>query len=306
MPALPITDPQLVRRLRMDDAQFLAYLQDLAASLGRREYTPAAYARALGYPWQRPARSYLLADGEVTLLERLGRPERERLLAVHTGPGADGRLPLLAFGSNGAPGALRLKFAHLGPRDREILVLAGALHDFDVGPSAHPTLYGALPATLFPSPGTAVRAAVLWVTPAQLVQLTWSEISYRLGWLEGARFVADEAAALDRPLLAFVSRLGTLAVDGAPVALAAVPATGRTAPALSQEQALAAAARLALGPEGAAEALVRRMLEDAGGFVRDVGPAIRAAGVPFRDPRFVPYPGPGDAVDAVAPGSAPG
>ena len=98
--------------------------------------------------------------------------------------GAGERLPVLAIGSNAAPEVLERKFAHFPEEeDRAVLALTGRLHDFDVGFAAQPALYGSMPATLFPSPGTAVAATVLWVTPAQLTQLVWSEISYRLGRL---------------------------------------------------------------------------------------------------------------------------
>jgi hypothetical protein len=286
----PIDEPVLLRRLALTDAEFAAHLLELAAQMGPREHTAKAYARALGYPWERPARSYLLAGGEVTLLQELDAAQQADVLTAHTGP-ASARLPLLAFGSNAAPATLRLKFGHFeaGP-DRDVLVLAGALHGFDVGAAAHPTLYGALPATLFESPGTAVRAALLWVTPAQFVQLTWSELTYRLGRLDGVRFAADEDGADATGVLAYVSRLGTFCPDGQPAALAAIPATGRTAPALTQEQLLDAAAGLAFGPGATAERVVRGMFEDAAGFIRDIGPAIRAAGRPFAAPAFRPYP----------------
>ena len=70
-------------------------------------------------------------------------------------------------------------------------MLAGDLHDFDVGPAAYPTAYASFPATLFVSPGTALRASVLWVTPVQLTALTWTEVSYRLGRLAPIRFEPD-------------------------------------------------------------------------------------------------------------------
>ena len=54
--------------------------------------------------------------------------------------------------------------------DRAVLALAGRLWDFDVGAAAQPALYGSMPATLFPSPGTAVGTTLLWVTPAQFTE----------------------------------------------------------------------------------------------------------------------------------------
>ena len=69
-------------------------------------------------------------------------------------------------------------------------------------------MYGSMPATLFPSPGTAVGATVLWVTPTQFTQLAWSEITYRLGRLR-ARFDVEESADGFEEVLVFVSRFGT-------------------------------------------------------------------------------------------------
>ena len=86
------------------------------------------------------------------------------------------------------PERLALKFKELPEDERDLLVLAGTLHDFDVGAAPMPAFYGALPATVFPSPGAAVRASVLWVSDVQLTALAWSELSYWLGRLDGVRF----------------------------------------------------------------------------------------------------------------------
>src|SRR6266540_2645178 len=44
-------------------------------------------------------------------------------------------------------------------------------------------------------------------------------------------------------------RLGSFCIDDAPVALGAIPASGRTAAALTQEEVLDAAARMVIGPD---------------------------------------------------------
>ena len=258
-----ITEPELLERLTMDDRQFGAYVASLLAALPPRTYEAAYLTRAIGYPWSRPEGSFMVSDGKVTLLEGMGAEERDRSIRHFTAAEA-GRLPVIAIGSNAAPKVLETKFAHFpGEEDRVVLALTGSLHDFDVGVAAQPALYGSMPATIFPSPGTAVRATVLWVTPAQFTQLAWSEISYRLGRLR-ARFEVDESDTELDEVLVFVSRFGAFCVDGEPVALAAVPATGRTARSLTQEQALDAAAALAIGPQATAEMLVRAIFEDLG------------------------------------------
>ena len=285
---LPITDPQLLERLAMDDRRFGEYVRGMVGDLPRREYGDGALALALGYPWERPAVSYRLTDTAVDLLEEMSPAERDAAIAEYSGGGGE-RLPLLAIGSNGAPDVLRRKFAHFpDSADRAVLALTGRLHEFDVGFAAQPALYGSLPATLFPSAGTAVATTLLWVTPAQFTQLAWSELSYRLGRLD-TRFEVEEGGAVFDQVLAFVSRFGAFQVDGDPVALAAVPAERRRARALTQEQALDAAAVLALGPEANAEALVRAIFEDLPGLVPSIVETVNPEGLPFASERWTPF-----------------
>ncbi len=286
----PIADAELHARLALGDEAFGDLLRRFTSALGRREFGDAVYAHALGYPWRRPPRSYLLTGEDVTLLEALPAGERERLLDAARGD----RWPLLAFGSNGAPERLAAKLAHLPVAQRRVPVVGGELHDFDVGASAHPALYGAMPATLVPSPGTAVRAAVLWVTPEQLTALTWTEVSYAFGRLDGIRFDPDFDAPAVTRVLAFASRLGAHRVDGEAVALAAVPARGRSASAWTQERLLDQVAALALGAGACARDLVRALMEDFGAVSATVAPLLRATAQPFASPRWTPLPQPGD------------
>jgi hypothetical protein len=282
----PIAEQELLDRLAMDDRQFEEYVRALLAAVPPRLYEASALELAVGYPWTRPDGSYLLNGAEAESLEDLAAGERERVIDRFAS-GVTGRLPVLAIGSNGAPEQLERKFAHFREEDRTVLALTGRLHDFDVGVAPQPTMYGSMPATLFPSPGTEVCATVLWVTPTQFTQLTWSELSYRLGKLR-TRFEVDEGDTHFDEVLVFVSRFGTFCVEGRPVALAAVPARGRTAAALTQEQLLDAAAALALGPNANAEKLVRTIFEDLGG----IGPkfaAVHESSVPFESERWTPF-----------------
>lgn len=282
-----ITEPGLLERLALDDAGFDAFVVSLTAQLSAREFGPDQLAHAVGYPWSRPARSYRLRGSRVELLDDIAPDERAVLLSRLP----EGRSPLLAFGSNAAPSALERKFAHFpGEEDRTVVVVAGHLHDFDVGAAAQPTVYGSLPATLFPSPGTAVRAAILWVTPAQFTQLAWSEISYHLGRLS-TPFRADEPGLAFDDVLAFASRFGAFSPEGRTVALAAVPARARTAPALTQQELLDVAAVMALGPGSRAEDLVRAVFEDMAGLTPKLAATVRRAAVPFASDRWTPFPG---------------
>jgi hypothetical protein len=283
-----ITEPELLDRLGLDERGFEEYLRNLAAVLSPRDYEAALFERAIGYPWTRPLGSYRLTDTGVEPLEEMTAAERERVLAEFLSE-AGGRLPVLAIGSNGAPEALERKFAHFpAERDRSVLALTGRLHDFDVGAAAQPSIYGAMPATLFPSPGTTVRATVLWVTPAQFTQLTWSELTYRLGRLK-TRFEVEEGDEHFAEVLVFVSRFGAFCIDGRPVALAAIEATGRTAEALTQQQVLDAAAALAIGPEARAETLVRAIFEDLDEANQKIAATVHKASLPFDSELWTPF-----------------
>ncbi len=283
-----IPELELRERLALDDRGFELFIERLVAAIPPRIYDAAAFARALSYPWTRPMGSYLLRPDGVEHLAEMGAAEREWVLERFSSP-AHGRLPLLAFGSNAAPETLELKFAHFPhEEDRTVLALTGRLHDFDVGVSAQPAFYGAMPATLFPSPGTAVCATVLWVTEAQCTQLTWSELSYRLGRLR-TRFEVDESDTAFDEILAFVSRFGAFCVDGHPVALAAILATGRTADARTQQQMLQAAAVLALGPEAHAETLVRAIFEDMSAINARMATTVRRASLSFASEHWMPF-----------------
>ncbi len=283
----PIAEQELLDRLAMDEAAFGAFVRAFVEQVPPRPYDAAALAWACEYPWVRPGGSYLLIDGAVEPLAPRG--EREGVLERLAGP-FSGRLPLLAIGSNAAPETLERKFAHFADADdRSVLAVAGRLHDFDVGVAAHPALYGALPATLFPSPGTAVETKLLWVTPAQFTQLAWTELSYWLGRLRTPFVALDGAHAQFDEVFVFVSRWGAFGVDGDPVALAAVPAERRRAPALTQEQALDAAAVLAFGPEASAETLVRAVFEDFPATIPRLAETLHAAAVPFASERWTPF-----------------
>lgn len=284
----PISEPELLARLALPDEEFKRWVAELARSLPAREFEPAMLERALGYPWERPAGSYEWRDGTVRPFAELDEPEREELIDRYAS-GRAPRLPLLAIGSNAAPEVLERKFGHFPPgKERAVLALSGHLHEFDIGAAAQPTVYGSMPATPFESPGTAVAATVLWVTPAQFTQLTWSELTYHLGRLHTRFEIADAEVGFD-DVLVFVSRFGTLQVDGEPAALAAVPARDRSARAFTQRELLDHAAALTLGPDADAETLLRAICEDLPGLLPKVAATVRRQGQPLRSERWVPF-----------------
>jgi hypothetical protein len=266
--------------MALGDHEWLPALMARAAGVETPPFTEAAYRFGLAYPWERPAGSYLLRNGEVG-------PIAEVDLEAFT---AD-RHPLVTFGANGAPRRLIERFAGFaGPSDREVLVLTGHLHDFDVGANVVPVPYGAVPAILFHSPGTAVRAAVLWLTPLQVETLVFAELGYRLGRLDSARFEIDEMDLAIDAVFAFVGRTGALRLDGDPVALAAVPARDRTARAMTQEELLAALGDLAFGPGTTPREIARRCFEDHGSVVQALLPLTGPAALPLPAGCWTPFP----------------
>ena len=288
MAPLAITDPALLERQNLSDEDFLEHFLGLMAHFPAREWTPESFARGLRYPWHRPSRSYLLEDGgEATLLDELGAGERAEALERY----AAGRIPLLAFGANVAPRNLAIKLAHHeAPEDREVLVLAGELHELDVVAVAAVSIYGAMAATLAASPGTSVTAAVMLVNATQLTTLTWGEMPYRLGRLGGAPFSVEdgiEGLELESPL-AFVSRWGAFAPDGVPVPLAAIPGRHRRAEPWTQRALLDRAAGIVLGPDADAEALTRAIHADPVAAAARAIPALRAHAQPFDWPDWMP------------------
>jgi len=196
--------------------------------------TAAILARALAYPYAAPEASYLYLDGEAVDLP----PE---------GPDLDGRSPLLAYGANAAPEALGRKLAPLP--GIEMPVMKAELEGFDVVYSAHVSPYGAVPATLVESPGTAAPVFVVHPTAEQRVLLTASEPNYDL----------TEAGGLP----AYRSKHGCLSLDGSAVALAAIRSQGRTLPELD-EPAVLERVRAAVEPEATLGEFVTACIERGG------------------------------------------
>jgi hypothetical protein len=295
----PINEPDLLERLALGDEEFIALMQSYWSAAEPRELEPAAFERALGYPWERPGASYILHGEEVELLGDIDPGNRAEVVADF----ARDRHPLLSFGGNGAPSWLATKFAHFTEEaDREVLVLTGELHDFDVGVAPTLSPIGYMPAVLFASPGTAVRAAVVWATPAQATQLTWTEVPYRLGRLDDAHFVIDEADIAVDEIFAYIHRLGSFCVEGSQVALAAIPARDRTATPLTQEQLLDIAARMVVGPDAGAEDLVRALYGDLSGVGARVAETVWPSATPLQS-RWTPFPQPSAAPRLGAPPS---
>ncbi len=182
--------------------------------MATRPDTEELLRRALEYPYDPPAGSFVQI-GERTL------PVPPEAIDL------DGRRALLAYGANAAPAALTRKLAHLPPEP--VAVLRVALRGWDVVYSAHVTRYGSIPAAVVPSPGTVASVHLVFPSEAQLEALAATEgENYRLERL--ADFSAELEIGGEGPaeIDAFLSVYGPLLLDGAPVALAAIPARGRS------------------------------------------------------------------------------
>lgn len=200
--------------------------------------------RALGYPYSVPSHPFVqLGHSTLDPAEfELDWLERE---------------PLLAYGSNAAPEALAHK---LSLSDDPVLVVPARLRDFDVVYSAHISPYGAVPATLQHSPGTVVRVHVAYMTAEQLALVSATEPNYVATVLEGldCRLEGGDSVAT---LSSYISRHDCLLIGASEVALAAVPATGRTFAQLSESEVLEHV-RAELSPDEEIEDFVRANVTD--------------------------------------------
>src|SRR4051794_10684688 len=99
--------------MALGDDEWLPAVRARAADFEKLTFSEATYQFGIAYPWDRPAGSYLLRDGEV-------RPIADVDLQAFT---VD-RHPLVTFGANGAPHRLIERFAGFAERDdRNVLVL---------------------------------------------------------------------------------------------------------------------------------------------------------------------------------------
>ena len=113
-----------------------------------------------------------------------------------------------------------------------MVVLTGWLEGYEVAPSAHLAIYGALPATIAASPSTRVRAGVILATAAQFEAIARTEFNYVVEPVDGAAFAADAGVEIGGEMLAFVSRRGALTVGEEIIGLAAVERERRGGPVL--------------------------------------------------------------------------
>jgi len=183
---------------------------------------PSLLSLAKSYPFEAPEGCFHFAEGGV-------RPIANARF--------EGRVPVLAHGSNRSPDQLRRKYGEAA----EIPVTAGWLDHYDVVYSAHITQYGSIASALRPAPGCRVRIFVNWLDERQLARMHETEgpSNYSYGTLTRLSLSLDSGPT--RRLGAarvYMSNHGHLSDGGRPVSLAAVPGERRPGRALHQEQVL--------------------------------------------------------------------
>lgn len=204
---------------------------------------PIAHAKS--YPFPAPDHCFLYEAGSWRRLD--GAFERQ------------GRVPVLAAGSNQSPAQLVRKYGHLadvGP----IPAQRGRLADFDVVYAAHLTAYGSVPATFQHSPGTATTVFVLWLDERQLARMHETEGNYTYDHLAGISVTLDTGGVLDEAY-AYSSKVGCLCHAGGCVSLKEIRADGRRFPALGQVEMLTAV-RDRLAPGTPLDDFIRAHLDD--------------------------------------------
>lgn len=188
----------------------------------QRSGRQAVLARAMEYPYPAHPQPYLF---------RSGRAE-----PIPSGFEVAGLTPVIAVGSNRAPVQLARKFERM---DTAIPVTRLVARDLDVVHAAHMAGYGAVPATLAPSPGTEVELWITWLDETAMRRMDETEAV-------GVNYVREEQVleivTADGPAparaLVYNALRGCLSFDGAMVPLAAVPATGRRSIGLTQREVL--------------------------------------------------------------------
>ena len=254
------------------------------------------------YPFPRPGYSFLYADGEAFPLLALaespddwgveveGRGVSAATLFRERGIAAPAplsrRTPVLAYGANAAPERLRRKFAPIGPA--VFPVLEARLHHFDIVHAAHISSYGAVPATIAPSPGTVCDIAITCLDERELARMHETEFrrhTYLFGPLRNIRLEPDLLPPMET-VSTYVGGYGHIAPKGEPLALAAIRAEGRRFRTCTQTQALQAIQAM-LGVPGLLDDFIMEAIDDEA-VRRERTAQLRAKAQPFSCAQFSP------------------
>ena len=204
-------------------------------------------ARALGYPFDIPEYSFVYDNGRDRAFEDPG----ER----------DGRIPVIACGSNRAPRQLAWKYRN--EANVTIPVERAWLADFDVVHVAHLTSYGSIAAALQHVDAMRVEVSINWLTAPQLALMHQTETigsHYHYARLNKINLEGEVGGRLDCAF-AYATILGCLSVSGDLAGLAAILAQGRPHPSMTQSE-IQAHVRARFGEEGDERAFVLRTIAD--------------------------------------------
>jgi hypothetical protein len=209
-----------------------------------------AVAHAKAYPFPIPKNSYVIHhEGHRELSDSQPLPD------------LSGLTPVLACGSNQSPEQLTRKFDNLD--EFPIPVLKSRIKDFDAVHSPHFSAYGSIPATLHYHPGVTATLFTTWLNDAQLARMHETEVA-----AENYHFVRLYDIKLDieggdrlKSVHAYISSRGSLCHEGKPLALQAVPATGRQWPEISQDD-VQSIARDRLSPGTGLDAFITENVEN--------------------------------------------
>lgn len=186
--------------------------------------TPEKYYRATQYPYAIPDYSFVFEGGQVVPI----RTSDDMPVLTH-------RHPVIACGSNLSHERLKQKY---GDDPEPLPVIRMQLKNFDSVYAAHFAYYGAIPATLYPSPGTSVSLALNWLSDKQLSCMHETEKNnYHYCKLDNLELTPEFGDFLNCAY-AYISSTGCWAPRHEPIPLAAIPATNRRWKSLKQEAAL--------------------------------------------------------------------
>lgn len=157
--------------------------------------------------------------------EESGLLDGDQLLPLAPQDTFEGRVPVLAIGSNACPGQLRHKMAEFGITS-PIPMVKTRVTGLGIGVSAHVSLMGYVSASPFNAPGTVRELFVTWLDAEQLAVVDASEGvtspsgAYDRAWLPASGVRIEPELGSGRPLTGayvYVNRRGVLHNgDGAP------------------------------------------------------------------------------------------
>ncbi len=198
------------------------------------------------YPFPREPGSYLFIDGDaypylqvsdnllgdstVRLPDGSAIAVKDLLAALDLADLVDEPLlPTVGYGSNPAPSQLARKFRRQSIASSAVIpVMKGRLTGYDVVWTPVFVEYGAMPATLTPSPGTDVDIWVTWLTEPLVEHMSETEHVgdfYAFAELTGVDYAFDGPDP--KALEVYLSCFGALTMAGETLAVAAVPALQR-------------------------------------------------------------------------------